>query len=92
MKIGVDVSSWVNKRGPGRYTRELLCALLTLDQQNVYLLFLDAGTAAQCKDLPVSERAIRVVVETFSWKLSAKAVLAASEQLAMSSANHMGIP
>jgi len=64
MKIGVDASCWVNKRGPGRYTRELLRALLTLDQQNDYWLFLDAETARQCEDLPESERALRIVVQT----------------------------
>ena len=64
MKIGVDASCWVNNRGPGRYTRELLRALLSLDQQNDYWLFLDAETARQCEDLPESQRASRIVIQT----------------------------
>jgi len=64
MKIGVDASCWLNKRGPGRYTRELLRALLAVDQENEYRLFLDAETARQCEDLPESERVSRLVVQT----------------------------
>ncbi len=62
IKIGVDASCWTNKRGYGRYTRELLSTLLAIDQQNEYLLFLDAQTASQSDDLP--ERAHRITVET----------------------------
>jgi glycosyltransferase involved in cell wall biosynthesis len=64
LRIGIDASCWGNKRGYGRYTRELLRAVLTLDQQNEYRLFLDAETARQCEDLPRAEQARRVVVET----------------------------
>ncbi len=62
MNIGVDASCWTNKRGYGRYTRELLRALLTIDRQNEYWLFLDAETARHSKDLP--QTAHRVIVET----------------------------
>ena len=64
MRIGIDISCWLNQRGQGRYTRELVRALLKLDQANRYWLFLDAETARQCKDLPESDRATRVVVTT----------------------------
>lgn len=64
MKIGIDASCWVNQRGPGRYTRELLHALLTLDRQNHYRLFLDSETARHCEDLPGSDRVSRIVVQT----------------------------
>jgi glycosyltransferase involved in cell wall biosynthesis len=73
MKIGIDASCWLNKRGPGRYTRELVRALLDLDQENHYRLFIDAKTARQCDDLPESKRASRFVIET-----SEAAVYAAS--------------
>jgi glycosyltransferase involved in cell wall biosynthesis len=62
MIIGVDASCWANKRGYGRYTRELLRALLALDQQNQYRFFLDAATASQSDDLP--EQAQQVVIKT----------------------------
>ncbi len=62
MRIGVDASCWTNRRGYGRYTRELLSAILNLDHQNEYWLFLDAETAHESKNLP--ERAKRVIVQT----------------------------
>ena len=62
MKIGVDASCWTNKRGYGRYTRELLRALLALDQRNEYRLFLDAETAREADDLP--EGVEQVIVGT----------------------------
>ena len=62
MKIGVDASCWANKRGYGRYTRELLRSMLALDNQNEYRLFLDADTAAQIDDFP--NAAEKVIVGT----------------------------
>ena len=41
MRIGVDATSWSNRRGYGRYTRALLTALLELDQHNHYTFFVD---------------------------------------------------
>lgn len=46
MRIGIDASCWANKRGYGRFTRELLKELLALDRDNEYLLFVDKSTAA----------------------------------------------
>jgi glycosyltransferase involved in cell wall biosynthesis len=64
MKIGIDISSWLNPRGQGRYTRELVHALLKLDRSNDYWLFVDAETARRCQDLPESDRSTRVIVNT----------------------------
>ncbi len=44
MKIGVDATCWGNRRGFGRFTRELLGALLELDKANEYLFFVDGDT------------------------------------------------
>ena len=44
MKIGVDATCWGNKRGFGRFTRELLEALLEVDKTNEYLFFIDGDT------------------------------------------------
>ncbi|MEO6051266.1 MAG: glycosyltransferase family 1 protein [Pyrinomonadaceae bacterium] len=41
MKIGIDATCLGNKRGFGRFTRELLGALVELDQTNEYLFFID---------------------------------------------------
>lgn len=62
MRIGVDASCWTNNRGYGRYTRELLKAILELDTNNQYVFFLDDHTERQCTDLP--RRADRVIVRT----------------------------
>ncbi|MDQ3180592.1 MAG: glycosyltransferase family 4 protein [Acidobacteriota bacterium] len=45
MKIGVDACCWSNKRGFGRFTRELLEAVLAEDGENEYLFFVDRETA-----------------------------------------------
>jgi glycosyltransferase involved in cell wall biosynthesis len=41
MRIGVDATSWSNRRGYGRYTRALMTAVLELDRHNQYTLFVD---------------------------------------------------
>ncbi|MDQ3710994.1 MAG: glycosyltransferase family 4 protein [Acidobacteriota bacterium] len=42
MKIGVDACTWNNRRGFGRFTRELLEAVLADDKKNEYLFFVDS--------------------------------------------------
>jgi glycosyltransferase involved in cell wall biosynthesis len=51
MRIGVDAACWSNSRGYGRFARELLKALLELDQKNDYIFFLDPETN-RTPDLP----------------------------------------
>ncbi len=46
MRIGVDACCWSNKRGFGRFTRELLEAIIARDDKNEYLFFIDRETAA----------------------------------------------
>jgi hypothetical protein len=60
--IGIDASCWTNRRGYGRYTREIITALVDVDTENTYTLFLDAETERLSEGLP--ERAQRVVVPT----------------------------
>ena len=47
MNIGVDACCWTNKRGFGRFTRELLKALIILDQNNDYFFFIDEKSASE---------------------------------------------
>ena len=42
MRIGVDMTTWANWRGYGRFTRSLIGALLEIDRANDYVLFFDA--------------------------------------------------
>lgn len=61
MKIGVDASCWSNRRGFGRFTRELLRALLEADTENRYVLLMDPYSSS-FPDLP--PQASRTVVPT----------------------------
>ena len=51
MRIGIDASCWVNPRGYGRFTRNMLTALLEMDHENHYVFFMDS-LAASTTDLP----------------------------------------
>lgn len=62
MRIGIDATSWANARGYGRYTREILRALVPLARGHRLVCFLDRASAAQC-DLE-SPNVERVVVST----------------------------
>lgn len=42
MIIGVDACTWNNRRGFGRFTRELLEALIASDKNNEYIFFVDS--------------------------------------------------
>ena len=61
MIIGVDATCWANKRGFGRFTRELLEAVLQADRTNEYLFFLDRETA-ESEHLP--DNAKTIIVDT----------------------------
>jgi len=43
MKIGVDATTWQNKRGYGRFARALLDALVRVDHKNRYTFFVDSS-------------------------------------------------
>jgi glycosyltransferase involved in cell wall biosynthesis len=44
MRIGVDGTCWANARGYGRFTRELLAAMVQLAPQDHFLFFLDEAS------------------------------------------------
>jgi alpha-1,3-rhamnosyl/mannosyltransferase len=69
MRIGVDATSWPNRRGYGRYTRALITAALELDKHNHYILFVDSD----CEEFPLPAGA-----EVWRVAASAPAVKAAS--------------
>src|SRR5579859_8054428 len=41
MRVGVDATSWSNRRGYGRFTRALLSEVIKFDRQNCYTFFVD---------------------------------------------------
>jgi glycosyltransferase involved in cell wall biosynthesis len=46
MRIGIDGACWTNRRGYGRFLRELLRALAALDRDNAYTVFFDRAVPA----------------------------------------------
>lgn len=70
MRIGVDACCWGNRRGFGRFTRELLCSLLDIDNRNEYLFFIDSETTA-IEDIPASVRTITVKTDFSQVKAAA---------------------
>ena len=59
MKIAVDASCWTNRRGFGRFTRELLRAALEKDKRNDYFFLIDQNSAPHC-DFPVNASPVLV--------------------------------
>lgn len=49
MRIGIEACTWANLRGYGRFTRELVSALVREFPEHEYTLVLDEATAAQGK-------------------------------------------
>ena len=45
MKIGVDASCWINERGYGRFTRQLLRAMTSQAPEDHFVCFMDSATA-----------------------------------------------
>lgn len=83
MRIGIDASCWGNKRGFGRFTRELLEAVLEIDNQNEYLFFIDANTAAETS-LPEQVQTIAAQTETSQIKTAADGRRSVKDLLIMS--------
>ena len=46
MRIGIDATCWSNPRGYGRFTINMLSALLEQDKDNEYVFFMDSFTAS----------------------------------------------
>lgn len=84
MRIGVDASCWGNKRGFGRFTRELITNLLEVDDRNEYVFFIDSRTA---ESFPLPEAAVVEVVPTAASQIEAASAdgrRSVSDVLAMS--------
>ena len=45
LRIGIDATCWANGRGYGRFTRELVSALVPLAPQHEFVCYLDARSA-----------------------------------------------
>ncbi len=63
MRIGIDASCWINRRGYGRFARELLTTLVEQDTQNRYTFMADFDPAG-CEETPVGGSWVRVRTTT----------------------------
>lgn len=59
MRVCVDAACWSNRRGFGRYTRELVSRMVALHPEHEFVLVVD-GETADCWDLPAGARVRRV--------------------------------
>ena len=55
MRIGVDATSWVNRRGYGRFARNVLTRLVELDDETTYVFVIDEESAGSAELPPRSE-------------------------------------
>lgn len=61
MRIGVDATCWSNRRGYGRFTRDLLTATLAIDRINQYVFFVDDDSPEF--PLPAGIKIVRIPVK-----------------------------
>jgi glycosyltransferase involved in cell wall biosynthesis len=61
MRVGVDATSWANRRGYGRYTRNAVGRLIERDAETAYVLYIDEKTASEV-ELPPGAEQRRVAV------------------------------
>ena len=61
MRIGIEACTWANRRGYGRFTRELVSAMVHRHPQHHFVLVVDGHTARECTFPQTAET---LVVET----------------------------
>jgi glycosyltransferase involved in cell wall biosynthesis len=59
LRVGVDATSWVNRRGFGRFARNAVSRLVERDQNTTYVLFIDEWSADGAS-LPAGAEVCRV--------------------------------
>jgi glycosyltransferase involved in cell wall biosynthesis len=61
VRVGVDATSWVNRRGFGRFARNAIGRLVELDRQTTYVFTIDDESAPEAQ-LPAGVEVRRVVL------------------------------
>jgi glycosyltransferase involved in cell wall biosynthesis len=56
MRVGIDATGWVNRRGYGRFARNAISRLVELDPETTYVLYIDEESAASA-NLPSAAEA-----------------------------------
>ncbi len=70
MRVGIEACTWANRRGYGRFTRELVSAMVARHPEHRFVLVVDSHTARECSFPPGAET---VVVETVAQPTKAAA-------------------
>lgn len=70
MRVGIEACTWANRRGYGRFTRELVSAMVARHPQHRFDLVVDSHTARQCS-FPAGTEV--VVVDTVAQPTTAAA-------------------
>ena len=52
MRIGIEACTWANRRGFGRFTRQLVTSMIAEHPQHTFVLVVDQQTAAECEFPP----------------------------------------
>jgi glycosyltransferase involved in cell wall biosynthesis len=61
MRVGVDATSWANRRGYGRFARNAVSRLVELDAETTYVLYIDEQSAKSAALPPdVEQRHVRL--------------------------------
>jgi glycosyltransferase involved in cell wall biosynthesis len=60
MRVGVDATSWANRRGFGRFARNVLASLVELDRETTYVFFFGAHAKAAAFPASVEQRPVRL--------------------------------
>ena len=72
MRVGIDATSWANRRGFGRFTRNVVGRLLELDRETTYVLYIDER-GAEDAGLPAGVQQRRVTLRRRSEPAAAEA-------------------
>jgi len=83
MRIGVDATCWVNPRGYGRFTKDMLTALLEQDKSNHYIFFMDSFTESAATFPPNVEKKVISLSESPTQAASASGRRGLSDMLRM---------
>ena len=83
MRIGVDATCWVNPRGYGRFTKDMLTALLEQDKSNHYVFFMDAFTESAATFPPSVEKKVISLSESPTQAASASGRRGLTDMLRM---------
>lgn len=70
MRIGIEACTWANRRGYGRFTRELVSTMVRRHPQHRFVLVVDGHTARECSFPAEAET---LVVETTAQPIKAAA-------------------